>query len=284
MENRSLGMKIRNFAQDTYFRYFNEYLFTTISRVDTKYAEAIVNLYYRNRPWNEYPIFCSTDRKDLLFVHIPKCGGTSVANSLGLSLIRHFPASVFYLSDRKKFSNARLFAVVRNPLDRLLSILKHFNYSIFATDREKEIFSNLNITEENIEEHLILLLGDKSFRRRLFINTQAGWSGLYTNQSDFLIHKNKLLVKNLFTLERIDVLEKWLSSQLGEAIKIGHSNFSYQKKKLEPSKRLITATEKYLEMDNQIFQNLTKVGGYALENTCELETIEQVIKSTYCFY
>lgn len=277
MGTRSPGMKLRNFTQDIYFRFFNEYLFTTLARIDTSYAKTIVNLYYGNRPWNEYPLFRCIDKSNLLFVHIPKCGGTSVAMGLGLSHIRHFPASVFYLSDEEKYSNARLFSVIRNPLDRLASILTHFRSATFITAKEKAIFASLGISEDNIEDYLLPLLADKSFRRRLFINTQPGWSGLYANQSDFLVLKNKLLVKNLFTLERIDILEQWLSSKLGKTIKIGHGNSSGRKRKITPSKKLIDATEKYLAMDNQIFQTLTQVGGYALENTPELKIVEKAI-------
>lgn len=62
-----------------------------------------------------------------LFVHIPKCGGTSVENQIGV-FHGHRSAVYFRAADRAFFARAFKFTLVRNPYDRLVSgfhYLKH---------------------------------------------------------------------------------------------------------------------------------------------------------------
>jgi hypothetical protein len=62
-----------------------------------------------------------------LFVHIPKCGGTSVENQIGV-FHGHRSAVYFRAADRELFARAFKFTLVRNPYDRLVSgfhYLKH---------------------------------------------------------------------------------------------------------------------------------------------------------------
>lgn len=62
-----------------------------------------------------------------IFVHIPKCGGTSVENQIGV-FHGHRSAVYFRAADRAFFARAFKFTLVRNPYDRLVSgfhYLKH---------------------------------------------------------------------------------------------------------------------------------------------------------------
>jgi hypothetical protein len=57
----------------------------------------------------------------VLFIHIPKTGGTSISDCLFGEPSRHVPWSVYHSVNRKKFASYWKFAFVRNPWDRLLS-------------------------------------------------------------------------------------------------------------------------------------------------------------------
>ena len=60
--------------------------------------------------------------QDYVFIHIPKCGGTSVERALGLAVLNHDTAlqRMKYLGE-KRWRNRVTFSVVRNPYTRLAS-------------------------------------------------------------------------------------------------------------------------------------------------------------------
>jgi hypothetical protein len=67
----------------------------------------------------------------LLFVHVPKCGGSSVETQLGV-FHGHRSAVYFRAADPGLFAAAWKFSIVRNPYDRLVSgfhYLKHHTRS-----------------------------------------------------------------------------------------------------------------------------------------------------------
>ncbi len=60
--------------------------------------------------------------QDYVFIHIPKCGGTSVERALGLAVLNHDTARERFRSlGEKRWRNRLTFSVVRNPYTRLAS-------------------------------------------------------------------------------------------------------------------------------------------------------------------
>lgn len=71
----------------------------------------------------------SQDSENLLYIHIPKCAGTSVAKSLGLEGQGHYTVHFHQLRLSKTEFEARYkFAFVRNPYDRLYSLYRYFSF------------------------------------------------------------------------------------------------------------------------------------------------------------
>lgn len=64
------------------------------------------------------------DGREIIFLHVPKTGGTSLARSFGLQH-GHVPATRFQTRDPDRFAQAFKFAFVRDPVDRVYS---SFNY------------------------------------------------------------------------------------------------------------------------------------------------------------
>jgi hypothetical protein len=76
------------------------------------------------------------NKNKILFIHVPKTGGTSIASFLEKnnmdSWIREYPARhdpYFFMEKSNKITpDVFSFAVVRNPYTRAYSYYKHFNY------------------------------------------------------------------------------------------------------------------------------------------------------------
>ena len=61
----------------------------------------------------------------LLFIHVPKCGGTSIEAQMGFTH-DHRSAVYFRTADPAFFAKAWKFSIARNPYDRLVSAFHHF--------------------------------------------------------------------------------------------------------------------------------------------------------------
>ena len=67
-------------------------------------------------------------KTNFIFIHINKTGGTSIANAIGLPNKRHLPVrEVIEMVGQKEFEDAFVFAVIRNPWDKVVS---HYKYRI----------------------------------------------------------------------------------------------------------------------------------------------------------
>lgn len=86
----------------------------------------------------------------LCFVHIPKTGGMSISEAIGLSGVRHFPASYY----RTKYPDYRLFTVIRGYRDRLVSSQKyHETNKHRIKDFEKSLYDQHLPMEFYLDEH-----------------------------------------------------------------------------------------------------------------------------------
>ncbi len=104
--------------------------------------------------------------REVLFVHVPKTGGTSMAKSLGLPH-GHVPVSRFVAHDQIRFESSFRFAFVRNPWDRLYSA---FNYlhAAFGLNRSRDVrWAEKNLSPYADFEQFVLALEDDTTWRRL---------------------------------------------------------------------------------------------------------------------
>lgn len=168
--------------------------------------------------------------KELIFIHIPKCGGTSVENSLftesekterNLFTLKGHPKHDYYeqgglqhLSAKKIkqivsediYNKFYKFTLVRNPISRLIS---QYNY----TNQFIEFYSYLNLKPNNF-----------SFNEYLWAISHK-YHVHWRPQHEFILDDNdELLVDNIFKIENLNDGE--LETKLN--IKLPHHNKSYK--------------------------------------------------------
>jgi hypothetical protein len=131
--------------------------------------------------------------KKVLFIHIPKTGGTSIASFLKLNCmdqwIRKYPARhdpYFFMQQMNDISKDIFsFAVVRNPYTRTYSYYKHFNYQ-----------NNLNVS---FSEFLFYVKNKISFPKTPMI--------IYPQSFYLFDINNKISISKIYRFEDLDEFE-----------------------------------------------------------------------------
>ena len=90
------------------------------------------NLLYPYTLWNYW--------HNAIFIHIPKNGGTSILKALNMAPRRlHLPWYIYRQANKSFYDKAYKFAVIRDPLERLLSAYAYFLTGGNATHTDKKI-------------------------------------------------------------------------------------------------------------------------------------------------
>ncbi len=80
------------------------------------------------------------DRFNMTFVHVPKAGGTTVEAALGVHGSCHATAATFRALDPKGWAGRMTFAMVRDPLDRLVSLFEYGRHGGNGTPHDAKKF------------------------------------------------------------------------------------------------------------------------------------------------
>lgn len=178
-----------------------------------------------------------SDRHRFVFIHVPKCAGTSVRAAvlpyhdaderflktverhpdLGEIDFRHLPLYLLRDLDPEAFEKLKLYdsyALLRDPFQRFRSAMaqraKMYLGSEFAQLGESELRAEFGRVQD-------YLLSDPRVVAPEFIH--------FTRQSDFVQIGRDRLVRNLFPVERLDLLAQTLAQHIGaDTLQIGHAN------------------------------------------------------------
>lgn len=141
-----------------------------------------------------------TGDKDLLFVHIPKCAGTSIYASFGLPkpYDTHVPATAYMEFMNGSFESSNSFTIIRNPWDRLVSA---FHYLKRRTDWQ---------SDSQFSDSVLKGVGDfNTFTSKLssdiiFRNKVISWRH-FVPQSYFITDfSGRILVNDVLRFETLD--------------------------------------------------------------------------------
>ncbi|WP_171236696.1 sulfotransferase family 2 domain-containing protein [Ruegeria sp. HKCCA6837] len=178
-----------------------------------------------------------SDRHRFVFIHVPKCAGTSVRNAvrpyhdaderflkaverhpeLGEIDFRHLPLRLLRDLDPEAFEKLKIYesyALLRDPFQRFRSAMsqraKMYLGKEFAQLGPEEI-------REETENVIAYLNSEPEVIAPGFIH--------FARQSDFVRVDDVLLVRNLYPVERLDLLAVALGGHLGiERLEFGHIN------------------------------------------------------------
>ncbi|WP_170554121.1 MULTISPECIES: sulfotransferase family 2 domain-containing protein [Ruegeria] len=186
-----------------------------------------------------------SDRYRFIFIHVPKCAGTSVRNAvlpfhdadsrflktvehhpkLGEIDFRHLPLSLLRELDPEafeKFKTYESYALLRDPVQRFRSAMaqraKMYLGKEFAQLDDSDI-------RDEVGKVIAYLQSDPAVIAPDYIH--------FAQQSGFVEIDGKRLVRNLYPVERIDCFVSDLARHIGtDALELGHANqttvFRYQ--------------------------------------------------------
>ncbi len=178
-----------------------------------------------------------SDQYRFVFVHIPKCAGTSVRKAvlsfhdadnrflktievhpeLGQIDYRHLPLVLLRELDREAFEKLKIYssyALLRDPFQRFRSAIAQRAKMYVGTELAQ-------LGDEDLETEI----------KRVISYLQSGPEVItsdfihFARQSDFVQLDGERIVHNLYPVERLDLFVETLSRHIGaDKLEIGHAN------------------------------------------------------------
>ncbi len=179
-----------------------------------KAYKIFIGRFYRN------PFTPEMIEKKILFVHIPKTGGTSIATAILGKPKGHPYLYEFYMANKVYAKEFKKICVVRNPYDRVVSAFAYISKR--DCNREfKDLFNELEIV---VFDDLIRALDDKKKYRKI-----CNYIVHFRSQHE-LIDCKGLKMDKIYKFEEFDHIERDLSKMLGAKLVLQKLNTSPRKK------------------------------------------------------
>lgn len=170
-----------------------------------------------------------SDGKEIIFIHVPKTAGTSIATMLERKPL-HVPLSRYYAWNGQRADAAWKFAVVRDPAIRLHSAYNYLSSSIGVNESldvrwSTEVFSGVETYEEFLD-----LMFKPSFRARIMRWTH------FRPQADWVCRKPRqgIALDRVLRFEVLDDGIEELSQQMGQTLKLPHLRLPHRKRVTKP--------------------------------------------------
>ena len=140
------------------------------------------------------------------FVHVPRTGGTTILTHLSKHDARFSPENIHRTAEQKKAigsAQRKMFAVVRNPFDRILSI---WRYEIKRAVETKAVQPSELSSYTDFDHWLVNRYCSMDWNRAFMSLPQWYWVG----------NDSGLIVDEVFRYERFDDCLDYLEGMIGE--------------------------------------------------------------------
>jgi len=198
--------------------------------------------------------------KDIIFIHINKCGGTSMTKSLSGFKHVYIPSndSIKNLVHKNIWINSYKFTIVRNPYHRFLSL-----YEMFKRNKNQKSFNKMLevISDDNIRYDVNS--GGKTHHRKEHIK-RHGLPMTHKHYGVFDNEKNILRINKVFKLEELEKAWPKIEEIIGKKLTKYKLNASNTKKEISKF------TKKQLETINKIYAKDFEVFNYEKINPEDL--------------
>ena len=155
-------------------------------------------------------------KQDVIFVHIPKSAGTSIAKSIYGARNGHLTAiDIKEKLGHDIFEKKISFGVTRNPYDRLVSA---YFYAKQGGSKDGGI-SNPSFYQKKEFRNF-----DSFVKEWLVKQDLEGVDPIFRPQKDYLFHHDQQIVNKIFKIERIEEILKFLQETLKREISIPVTN------------------------------------------------------------
>lgn len=192
------------------------------------------------------------DMNEIIFIHIPKCAGNSIMQTLyGVKGQGHNKLVDYALEDRKKFSTYFKFSVMREPVSRFISAFYYLKSGGMGTyDVE---FSNRYLNEyDSVDDLCLAMSADAGLKK-----TILSWTH-FISQFEFLSIDGEVGVDFLICYDYLDQDFDELKKLLGSKCtgKLKSINRNKEKREEEVSEFTIQYLQQIYNADVALYQKL----------------------------
>lgn len=202
------------------------------------------------------------DGRKVIFIHVPKTGGTSHASALGLRY-GHIPVTRYVTRDEGRFRSAYSFAFKRNPWRRLYSAFNYLRAAVGINNSPDVRWAEANLAQYSSFEEFVHALEQPENAKPIMRYKH------FRSQSDWIAQpgSNRIEVDFLGRFENLAEETHTLSQRLGIEIELPHL------RKPQAYREEMRFTPRMTDIIARLYRRDIEILGYRAPDDAGIETV-----------